>query len=333
MDSPNILLSSGGRRIGLLQCFRDSLRRRRQHAEVSMTDAGTTAPLAFVADRAHRVPRVGDPGYLAAVKKICVESSIRLLVPTIDTELPVYAPASAELCSTGTTVAISGPDTVTICGDKVATHEWLTANGFPTVQQTTPAGALAAGWRLPLIAKPRNGSASLGVRKIETRLELRALEERAGSAADPAKDMTIVQEIAEGKEFTINVYVNRAGRCICAVPHWRMETRGGEVSKGVTVKDAPLIALARQVAESLPGAWGPLNIQCFRSPAGAVKIIEINARFGGGYPLAHYAGARFTDWLLDEIAGTIPAEFDDWTDDLGMLRYDEAIYLPGSQLR
>ena len=333
MDSPNILISSGGRRIGLLQCFKDSLRRRGQQAEVSMTDAGMTAPLAFVADRAHRVPRVGDPGYLAAVKKICTETSIRLLVPTIDTELPIYAPASAALCSIGTTVSISGPEAVSICGDKIATHEWLMANGFPTVQQTTPEGAISAGWRLPLIAKPRNGSASLGVRKIETPLELRALAERSGNAADPTNDMTIVQEIAQGREFTINVYVNRAGRCICAVPHWRMEIRGGEVSKGITVKDASLIALARSIAESLPGAWGPLNIQCFRSAAGAVKVIEINARFGGGYPLAHYAGARFTDWLLDEIAGSTPPEFDNWTDDLAMLRYDEAIYLPGSQLR
>jgi carbamoyl-phosphate synthase large subunit len=333
MDSPNILISSGGRRIGLLQCFRDSLRRRGQHAEVSMTDAGITAPLAFVADRAHQVPRVGDAGYLAAVRKICVETSIRLLVPTIDTELPVYAPEIGSLCAIGTTVSISGPQTVAICGDKIATHEWLTVNGFPTVQQTTPVDALSAGWRLPLIAKPRNGSASLGVRRIETPLELRALAERSGKAGGAANDMTIVQEIAEGKEFTINVYVNRAGRCICAVPHWRMETRGGEVSKGITVKDASLIALARSIAESLPGAWGPLNIQCFRSPAGVIKVIEINARFGGGYPLAHYAGARFTDWLLDEIVGTSPPDLNDWTDDLAMLRYDEAIYLPGAQLR
>jgi carbamoyl-phosphate synthase large subunit len=329
MSRSNILISSGGRRIGLLQCFRDSLVRRGQRAEVSMTDAGTSAPLAFVADRAHRVPRVTDPGYMDAVKKICAETAIGLLVPTIDTELPVYAEARGALRSTGTTISISSPETVAICGDKIATHEWLTAKGFPTVRQTTPASALSEGWQLPLIAKPRGGSASLGVRKIETRLELLAIAEGGGESGDSR----IVQEIAEGREFTINVYVNRDGRCICAVPHWRMETRAGEVSKGVTVKDASLIALGRSIAETLPNAWGPLNIQCFRNSAGAIQVIEINARFGGGYPLAHYSGARFTDWLLDEIDGTTPSDVDDWTDDLAMLRYDDAIYLPGSELR
>jgi carbamoyl-phosphate synthase large subunit len=332
MNNPNVLISSGGRRVGLLQCFRDSLRRQGHNAEVSMTDAGTSAPLAFVADRAHRVPRVTDPGYLAAVKKICVETSVRLLAPTIDTELPVYAAARASFASIGTTVSISGPETVAICGDKIATHEWLTANGFPTVRQTTPEGALTGGWRLPLIAKPRGGSASIGVRRIETSLELRAVAERTEHHGDIART-TVIQEIAEGREFTINAYVNRAGRCVCAVPHWRMETRAGEVSKGVTVKDRRLMDLARAVVEALPGAYGPMNVQCFMDESGTIRIIEINARFGGGYPLAHHAGTRFTDWLLDELDGKQVSCHDDWIDDLAMLRYDEAVFVPGSRIR
>lgn len=321
----NILISSGGRRVGLLQCFKDSLRRRGVQAQVSMMDAGLTAPLGFIADRAHQVPRLSDPSYLDAVKRICADDAIGLLIPTIDTELALYADARADLHSAGVTVAISAPGTVAIAGNKIATHEWLTANGFPTVRQTTADAALAEAWPFPLIAKPYNGSASIGVRRVTTPLELRAIAEKA--------DGTIIQEIAQGREFTINVYVNRGGECICTVPHWRMETRAGEVSKGITVRDECLTSLARAVAEALPGAWGPLNIQCFRDDSGNVRIIELNARFGGGYPLAHHAGARFTDWLLDELEGRTPSRFDGWTDDLAMLRYDEAVYLPASRLR
>jgi carbamoyl-phosphate synthase large subunit len=324
--TPNILISSGGRRVGLAECFRDALRRRNSPAGISVIDAGPSAPLAFKADTAHRVPRLKDPGYLDEVSRICAENAIRLLVPTIDTELAIYANARDAFAAAGTTISISGPRTVAICGDKTATHEWLIASDFPTVGQTTPEGALSAGWKLPLIAKPRNGSASIGVRKVETLDDLCAIAARGD-------DGTLIQEIADGKEFTINVYVNRAGRCICAVPHWRIETRGGEVSKGVTVKDEQLMALARSVAEALPDAWGALNIQCFRNSSGVVRIIEINARFGGGYPLAHQAGGRFADWLLDEIEGVTPGDCDAWVDDLAMLRYDEAIYLPGASVR
>jgi carbamoyl-phosphate synthase large subunit len=182
-----------------------------------------------------------------------------------------------------------------------------------------------AEWPFPFIAKPFNGSASVGVRRIENQFELAALAQAPGEF--------IVQELAKGREFTINVYVNRTGECICAVPHWRMEVRAGEVSKGITVKDQKLMDVARRVAEALPGAYGALNVQCFMDDTGVIRIIEINARFGGGYPLAHRAGARFTDWLLDEADGKSLSYREDWTDDLAMLRYDGAVFVAGSRIR
>jgi len=78
----------------------------------------------------------------------------------------------------------------------------------------------------------------------------------------------------------------------------------------------------------MPGAYGALNVQCFSTADGELKVIEINARFGGGYPLAHRAGAPITRWLIEEILGREPQErFDDWEDGLTMLRYDEAVFV------
>jgi carbamoyl-phosphate synthase large subunit len=111
-----------------------------------------------------------------------------------------------------------------------------------------------------------------------------------------------------------------------------MEVRAGEVSKGLTAKNENLMALAKRAAESLPDARGPLNLQCFLDADGTVTVIELNARFGGGFPLAHAAGARFTDWLLDEQEGKELQPFDAWSDNLAMLRYDEAVYLPGDAI-
>jgi len=311
MAKRNILVSSAGRRVALLACIRGT---------VFTIDCALTAPAALMAGHSILVPRCTDPGFLPSVLRVCAGNDIGLLIPTIDTELPVYAAATDVFRRAGTVVSISSPECVRICCDKVRTHEWLTANGFPTVRQTAPQSAVD--WPFPLIAKPYNGSSSIGLRRLETRLDMESL--------GPGY---IVQEIAAGREFTINVYVNRSGECVSAVPHWRMEVRAGEVSKGVTVKDPRLVDLGRAVAEALPGAYGPLNIQCFMDDAGAIRIIEINARFGGGYPLAHRAGARFTDWLLDELEGKPVPRFDNWTDDLAMLRYDDAVFVPGHRIR
>ena len=327
MTSGNILISSSGRRVGLVACFRDSISSRSADTAIFTIDSGSSAPAAFVSDGALQVPLCTDPCFVDAVLQYCANKQVGLLIPTIDTELPIYATASQQFAEIGVMVCISAASTVRICCDKIAIHDWLVASGFPTVRQTDIRTAMLdlAGWPLPLIAKPFNGSASIGVRRVKTRLELEAMGQ--------ATDGYIVQEIAAGREFTINVYVNRAGECICALPHWRMEVRAGEVSKGITVKDRRLMDLARAVAAALPGAYGPLNIQCFMDDAGIIRITEINARFGGGYPLAHRAGGRFTDWLLDEQEGKRLSYFEDWTDDLAMLRYDEAVFVPGSSVR
>jgi carbamoyl-phosphate synthase large subunit len=327
MKPNNVLISSIGRRSGLLACFRDSISVRGSKAQVFAVDAATSAPAAYLAAGTARVPRCTDPSFVDAVLAQCQEHAIGLVVPTIDPGLPVYAAARDRFAELGVTVCISAPQAVEICCNKVATHDWLIANGFPTVRQRRIQEALEdpAAWPYPLIVKPVKGSASVGIRRVSNRIELEA----AGRAASD----TIVQEIARGDEFTVNVYVNREGQCVCALPHWRMEVRAGEVSKGITVKDAGIMRLAREVASALPGAYGPLNIQCFKDEKGQIRIIEMNARFGGGYPLAHRAGARFTDWLLGEREGERIAYFDGWMNDLAMLRYDEAIYVPGSLVR
>jgi carbamoyl-phosphate synthase large subunit len=260
--------------------------------------------------------------------ELSLRENISLIVPTIDSELEPLSLHRQIFAENDVCISVSDTETVQICGDKVLTHDWLCANGFPTVRQGLPDEILAASrsWSLPLIAKPRWGSASKGVRVIETWDELR-------SYAAIRKDL-IIQETATGNEHTINVFVNRGGKCICAVPHHRLETRGGEVSKAVTVKHAGLMKLARDIAELLPGARGMLNIQGFLSDLGDIKIIEINARAGGGYPLAHHAGARFTHWILEELfCGRSLDYVDDWKDDLAMLRYDQAIMRPASELR
>ena len=124
----------------------------------------------------------------------------------------------------------------------------------------------------------------------------------------------------------MNVFFDRAGRLRSAVPHLRLETRAGEVSKGRTERVPLLLDLAAQLGAVLPAAEGPLCFQSIVGADGAGMIFEINARFGGGFPLAHRAGARFSRWLLEETAGLPVTSGDDWQDGLTMLRYDAAVF-------
>jgi carbamoyl-phosphate synthase large subunit len=91
--------------------------------------------------------------------------------------------------------------------------------------------------------------------------------------------------------------------------------------------------LASAVSRKLPGGYGPMNVQIFLAPDGDMRVIEINPRFGGGYPLADRAGMASPRWLIEEALGRRPQPADLWQDDLAMLRYDEAVFLPGAAIR
>ncbi|MGH8018569.1 MAG: hypothetical protein ACREIA_09800 [Opitutaceae bacterium] len=73
-----------------------------------------------------------------------------------------------------------------------------------------------------------------------------------------------------------------------------------------------------------------MNIQLFwDEDRQSALVTDLNPRFGGGYPLAHCAGGRFSAWLINEyIRGISPARCEDWEDRLLMVRYREAAFFP-----
>ena len=323
MQEPfNILLSSAGRRVALLRIFQGALREMGLGGQVFAADMSPLSSAYHLADGAFPVPRCTHHDFIPTVLELCRKHDIRLIVPTIDTELPAYANHRDEFTEAGVMVAISSPEVIALSGDKVLTHDWLVQSGLPTIRQKNASQVLSdsMGWSFPCIVKPRAGSSSLGVAFVADTEELRA---------KMTHDDDIVQSIAPGVEFTIDCFVDSKGRCLCTVPRKRLETRAGEVSKGLTVRSEALQELAAKVCHALPGAFGTLCVQIFRDDATQeMNIIEINPRFGGGYPLSHEAGAHFTRWLI-EIALGLPssAEENAWRDGLVMLRYDDAVFV------
>ena len=321
-QSFNVLLSSAGHRIERLDIFRQVLDELALTGNVFVTDISRLSAAFQSADHGFEVPRCNDADYIPAMLRLCQENNVKLLVPHIDPELAPLAAHRDPFAAIGAVVLVSTPEVVGIGEDKVETHHWLTQHGFPTVRQGTVPEVLARPdeWPFPLVVKPRFGSASRGVALVFDRDELLVATRR---------DEFLVQSPARGDEYTVDVLANRQGRCLCAVPRRRIEVRGGEVSKAITVRDQRIMKLAAQICEALPGAYGPLNIQLFHDePTGEIAVIEINPRFGGGFPLSYAAGADFPGWIIEEILGrTSTADFDQWTDRLVMLRYFSAVFV------
>jgi len=315
-----LLLSSAGRRVELLRCFRREAAWLGIDLRVLATDyAPDWSAACHEADASFAIPLCISPTFVHELLGLCRRERVDLLVPTIDPELSALSAHIEAFRTSGTEVVISGPDVVRIARDKLATARHLAAAGIPVPKTALPDEVEISGWdwTWPLLVKPRDGSGSTGILKVESRDQL---------APFLGSEDHVVQTLMTGVEYTVNVFFDRAGVLHCAVPHQRYEIRAGEVAKGVTERVPGLWRIAQALGRSLPGACGPLCFQAFMAEDGRMAVFEINARFGGGYPLAHQAGAPFTRWLLEEAIGAPLTAHDDWRAGVRMLRYDAAVF-------
>jgi carbamoyl-phosphate synthase large subunit len=315
-----ILISSAGRRVGLMECFRADAAELGIDLDIIATDIRPDiSPACHLADAAFPVPPCAADDFVDSVHSICFSNAVELVIPTIDPELDLLSQHKNRFAEIGTQLAVSSLDLVRLASDKLKTIHFLAAAGIPVPRTAAFKSETfdPADWKWPLILKPKVGSASKGTMVVSCPEGVRGIE--------LAEDY-IVQEYMRGEEYTVNVFFDRDERLCCAIPHVRREVRAGEVSKGTTRHHARLERIANQLGGLLPSPRGALCFQAIAGDDERIGVFEINARFGGGYPLAHAAGARFSQWLLQEAAGLPCTANNDWHDGVTMLRYDAAVF-------
>lgn len=289
----NVLITSAGRRVSLVQAFARAAQAR--GGQVLAGDASGLAPTLYLADRAFQLPSVSAEGYVPHLLALVRKHNIGLLVPTIDTELAALAENAGAFGEVGCTALVSSPAFVKLSGDKWLTHEAFAAYGIDVPQSWTPDELSEAKLPERLFVKPRDGSAS--------RDTYHATPETLASVL-PRVDKAIVQEELGGPEITIDALLDLDGTPLHYVPRVRIRTLAGESIQGVTISDDDVrewLTGLLEVAARL-GARGPITLQAFLTDRGPV-LIEVNPRFGGGFPLAYAAGGHYPEWLLALLYG------------------------------
>lgn len=320
----NVLITSVGRRVSLLRAFQKELKSIYPSGKVYGADARPQLSAAcHVADGYFKVPRVESTSYISTLLEQCIANDIKLIIPTIDTELFPIARNKERFLEAGVIPVVSSTDFVAKCRDKREIHEFFKEHDIQVAREYDKNN-----YELPLFIKPIDGSRSENTYIIKEGHQLRDFHF--------TNDKLMFLEYLDHsmfEEFTCDMYYDRQHRLRCAVPRKRMEVRDGEVSKGLTVANE-LVPFIIQHLGHIPGAVGCLTTQFFRHrQTKAIYGIEINPRFGGGFPLSYLAGANFPAWILDEYLHNRPMEdqFDSWEENLLMIRYDDEILVHGYQ--
>jgi len=318
----NILISSAGRRVSLVRAFQKELKKIYPEGKVYASDADPQLSGAcHVADGYFKVPLVTEPNYRKSLISQCKEREIKLIIPTIDAELLPTAKNSPLFEENGIKAVIASEDFVGKCRDKREIHKFFESKGVAIAQEYAKDN-----YKLPLFIKPIDGS-----RSIDTYL---VRHKDALTDYHFSNDKLMFLEYIDHDqydEFTCDLYYGRDYKLKCIVPRKRLEVRDGEVYKALTV-DNELIPYIKDKLGYIEGAVGCLTSQFFKHRSESkIYGIEINPRFGGGYPLSYLSGANYPEWIIQEflLNQDIKEMFDCWEKDLLMIRYDDEILVHG----
>lgn len=313
----NIILTCAGRRNYIVEYFKIALSP--YGGNVFAANSDSAAAALIPADKGFLVPSLYNEAYIDGLIQLCSDHNVQAIIPLFDLELPVLAAAKKRLDSHGIHAIVSSSEVVDICNDKWQTVDFLARHGLPTLHTYTSLDAalkaLASGeLTFPLIVKPRWGMGSIGLQEAEDEHELRVLYGKVQrsiaqsylvteSSRDPERSV-LMQEKARGEEYGLDVINDLQGRYVVTLVKKKLAMRSGETDSAMTVDEPRLRELGEQIAVHL-GHVGNLDVDVFLDESGAY-VLEMNPRFGGGYPFSHLAGADLPAAVVAWLRGEVP---------------------------
>lgn len=315
-----ILILSCGTRCKLVEYFKD---RKNGFDKVVVTDCSKYAPALYVADSFYIVSRMDAPTYLEELYQICQDEQIDVILPLQDEELLLIARERKKFERMGILVAISGYEQLKLCKDKYELNRYLNSKGILAVKTFLAEEVLKDGnWAGEVFAKPRYGAGSVGAIKVKNRQFLKALVEECD-------DELIVQPYIQGKEYGVDVYVDyQTGEVITVFCKEKIRMRAGETEKSMSVKIPEIEKIVREAVTSL-GLRGALDLDVFECQ-GLFYILEINPRFGGGYPHAYECGINFPKLLAINAQKEVNSSAEwDYKEKVIALKFSDIITVSG----
>ena len=314
--SIHILITSAGRRTSLVKLFQKV--DMPLDIKLFVSDIDGLAPSLFLQTTNVALPPVSNENYQSMFATAIERFNIDLVIPTIDTELELFAKLKNEHQSS-TNVLVSELAFCELCADKWLTHQFCLEHQIMSPNSWLPDSSDIPDSLDSFFIKPRRGSASVDSYEVK-RENLNVALSRVNNP--------IIQELIDGEEISVDVLFDLEGKLLHYVPRLRIRTLAGESIQGVTVDDKPFLPWLVEVLELLgrKGARGPITLQFFDTGNEPV-LTDINPRFGGGFPLSHAAGGKYPEWIIDLLIGNEPAtELGNYTKNLYMTRSFKEVF-------
>jgi carbamoyl-phosphate synthase large subunit len=135
---------------------------------------------------------------------------------------------------------------------------------------------------------------------------MRAARQRRVSGGVTPGESVLIQERLSGAEYGIDVINDFRGQHVTTFSRRKLQMRGGNTDRAVTIDSPQLATLGRTLGERL-GHIGCLDCDVFVFPDSPPVVVDLNPRFGGGVLFSHMAGANLARALVAWRLGETPS--------------------------
>lgn len=312
-SEPVVVLGSAGRRLYLVDWFKAAFDKLGIAGRVVVAENDKTSAAYGSGDGSWHLPRYDDPGYEVELLRLAEELQPLAYVSLNDYELLRFSEGLDDaLRARGIRVPGVSKAWLKIAADKLLMFERLQSLSIPTPRTLLGNDAqgiegLLSGSR-NVIIKHRFGSASSGLQIADVDSCADAIRSSAATAPlfgvrDPL-EAVVVQPVALGKEFGVDVVASLTdpGEYKGVLAREKIRMRAGETDKAVTSNPEAFASLGKTLAADAL-LRGLMDMDVMVDDSGSLSVIDINPRFGGGYPFVHLAGADVPTLYLAECLG------------------------------
>lgn len=289
----NILLSTIGKRNYLAKYFKEIL-----PPESKIIGTGNSEhTIGFLAcDYSFIIPSFTENGYSDAILEICEKEKINAIFTLSDLELPHISKLKFKLENMD--ISCFFPDEITVnrYHNKYETFLFLKKNNFVTPETFTSLDEAITNLGFPIIIKPMDGYASHGFMLVH--------DKESALNHWTKIENPIAQEYLRGNLINVEACSDTSGR-ILSFSSWKKHSSvAGETLIAESKIDFEAIDIIEKLLTLSP-IPGPIDVDLIEHK-GVLYILEVNTRFGGGYPISHLAGADFPKKLYDSINNIYP---------------------------
>tara|TARA_A100001011_G_scaffold386328_1_gene461928 strand:- start:7298 stop:8242 length:945 start_codon:yes stop_codon:yes gene_type:complete len=280
----NILLINPGRRDYIIKYFLKLPKK--FNVKLFLIDPDNSVPSFSVSKKTKNYvsPYAKEKNYKFFLRKFIKKNRIKTVFPFSEYELKILAKDKKYYSNKKICLVVSNTNVISICENKIKTENFLKSIGIKS-PKIIPFSQVKK--NLPVIKKNIFGNSSKNQKIIK-------------SPQDIPKKTSLncfYQKYFNSQEYGMDILNDLNGNFLHCLVRKKISMRAGDTDKAEIISSNKFLNLAKKISSELKHI-GNLDID-FLVNKKKIYVIDLNPRFGGGYPFTHEYGYNYIKALVE----------------------------------